>query len=67
MKVLNQTIEVKSNNKQRTFTIRTYVDGVLSSKYRTIKMSKEEFNSSQYYTSNDWNEFLKTNDYYLVK
>jgi len=67
MKVLNQNIEVKSNKKERTFTLRTYINGVLSSKYRTSKMSKEEFNSNEYNTHSDWVEFLKTDDYYLVK
>ena len=41
MKTLNQTIKVVANNAKRTFTIRTYVNGKLSAKYRTIEFSKE--------------------------
>lgn len=67
MIVLNQTVKVKANKKQRTFTIRTYIKDVLHSKYRTFKMSKDDFKSAEYYTINDWNNFLKTDDYYLVR
>ena len=60
-------IEVKSNVAAKTFTIRTFVDNKLSAKYRTYKMSKQEFESAKYWTTNDWKQFLKTNDYYLIK
>lgn len=66
MTTLNQTIKVTANKSQRTFTIRTYVDGKLSSKYRTIKLSKEEFQNAEYNTDNDWKQFLKTDEYYKV-
>jgi hypothetical protein len=61
------SIKVTANESSRTFTIRTYVDGKLSNKYRTIKLSKEEFQSEINNTENDWKEFLKSSDYYLVK
>lgn len=67
MKVLNQTIKVTANQSARTFTIRTYVNGKLSSKYRTIKLSKEEFQSEENNTENDWKQFLKSSDYYVVR
>lgn len=61
--VTEKHIRVNANTSLRTFTIRTK-----SSKYRTIKMSKEEFMSNENNTANDWKEFLRrTNDYYLVK
>jgi hypothetical protein len=61
--VTEKTIRVNANTSLRTFTIRTK-----DSKYRTIKMSKEEFMSNENNTANDWKEFLRrTNDYYLVK
>ena len=53
--------KVSSNKSARTFTLR--VDGI---KYRTIQMSKEEFESCLNNTGNDWNQFLKSDDYYLV-
>ena len=67
MQVSNQTLKVTANKSARTFTIRTYVDNKFSSKYRTIKFSKEEFENNEYNTENDWKQFLKTDDYYVVK
>lgn len=61
-----ETIEVKANQQKRTFTIRKFIDGKLFSKYRTIEMSKEEFNSEEMNTDNDWKQFLKSDDYYTV-
>lgn len=49
---------VSSNKKNRTFTIKTD-----AAKYITNKMSKDEFNQAQYWTGNDWNQFLKTDEY----
>ena len=67
MKVLKQTIKVVANQTKRTFTIRTYVNGKFSAKYRTIQFSKEEFSENEYNTENDWREFLKSSDYSEVK
>ena len=67
MKTLNQTIKVVANNAKRTFTIRTYVNGKLSAKYRTIEFSKEEFSENEYNTEKDWKQFLKSDNYYQVK
>ena len=50
------------NYSKRTFTIRTK-----SSKYRTLAMSKIEFNGSLYNTSNDWINYIKTNELIIVK
>ena len=58
----SNTINVKSNRTARTFTIRTEY-----AKYRTTKMSKEEFVSAENWTVNDWQQFLKTDEYYPVK
>jgi hypothetical protein len=53
-------IKVSANQSQRTFTIR-----VQGAKYRTIRMSKEEFESNEYNTANDWQQFLNSSsDYY---
>jgi hypothetical protein len=56
------TISVRPNYSERTFTIKTSE----GSKYRTTKMNKAEFESSLYNTGNDWNQFLKSNDYYRL-
>ena len=62
-----KTITSTPNYKNRTFTIRTFVNGKLNNKYRTIKLSKAEFESELNNTENDWSNFLKSNNYYLVK
>ena len=56
-------MKATANKSRRTFTLR---DG--GNKYRTQKMSKQEFESAYYYwTSNDWKQFLKTDEYSIVK
>ena len=62
-----KTITATPNHKNRTFTIRTFVNGKLNNKYRTIQMSKKECEAELNNTQNDWSHFLKSNDYYLVK
>ena len=61
-----EVIKVKANQSKRTFTIRKYVGGKLIAKYRTIEMSQEEFDSAEMNTENDWRQFLKTDEYYVV-
>lgn len=64
---MNRKLKVSSNKSKRTFTLRfTYEDGS-KVKYRTIPFSKEEFVSAEYWTENDWKQFLKTDEYYEVK
>ena len=60
--ILNVQIKVTPNKSQRTFTIRR--QGI---KFRTLQMSKEEFNSAEYWTGQDWSNFIKTDEYYIVK
>jgi hypothetical protein len=67
MQVSNQTITSTTNLSARTFTIRTYIEGKINNKYRTVKLSKEEFELEMNNTQNDWKQFLKSSDYYLVK
>jgi len=58
-----ELIKVTPNYSQRTFTIRTNY-----SKYRTIRMTKDEFNSELHNTQNDWRNFLRaSSEYYLVR
>lgn len=66
MKTSNETIKAAANQQTRTFTLRKYIDGEVFAKYRTIPMSKEEFRSCENNTSNDWKQFLKSDDYYKV-
>jgi hypothetical protein len=60
--ITGREISVSRNNSKRTYTIRCS-----SGKYRTYPMSKEDFNSADYWTGNDWNNFLKSNNYHPVK
>jgi hypothetical protein len=60
--ITGREINVSANSSKRTFTIRTE-----ASKYRTYQMPKEHFNSAQNWTGNDWNQFLKTDEYYKVR
>lgn len=66
MTVKGQTIKATPNYSKRTLTIRTYNDGKLTAKYRSLPFSKEEFQSVPYWTQNDIRQFLKTDSYYEV-
>ena len=55
-------MKITSNKSARTYTI-----NVGYAKYRTFKMSKQEFDSAYYWSQNDWNQFLKTDEYFKVK
>lgn len=59
--ITGRVIKVRSNQKERHFTIKTE-----SGIYRTFPMSKEEFESCENNTGNDWNQFLKSDDYYKI-
>ncbi len=55
-------IKVISRNKsERKFTIKKN-----GTKYRTHKLSKEEFDECENYTANDWENFLKTSGNYYI-
>ena len=60
--ITGRVIKTRPNFSKRTFTIITD-----SSKYRTYKLGKQEFDSCLFNTGNDWNQFLKSDDYYAVK
>ena len=62
-----KTTTATPNHKKRTFTLRTYINDKINAKYRTIELSKSEFQSELNNSENDWNQFLKSSDYYLVK
>ena len=66
MKAGKVTIKATANQSKRTFTIRKYVDGKLLTKYRTTPMSQQEYYSNEMNTENDWTQYLKSDDYYVV-
>jgi hypothetical protein len=61
---MSNSIKVTSNKSKRTYTI--YKDGV---KYRTVKLSKEEFENFAYHTDGDWRNFFReyAGWYYIIK
>jgi regulator of protease activity HflC (stomatin/prohibitin superfamily) len=64
----NSEMRITANEKQRTFTIyKKDVNGRCYAKYRTIPQSKEDFHYySNFATARDWNQFMHTDEYYLV-
>ena len=66
MSQVKEVITAKANQSARTFTIRKYVGDKLIAKYRTIRMSIDDFESCENNTENDWRQFLKSDDYYPV-
>jgi len=60
--ITGREINVKANHSKRTFTIRVES----GTKYRTLPMSKQEFNSCLHNGGQDWQNFLKTDEYYKV-
>ena len=62
-----EAIIAKQNKAKRTFTLRCYSFNNIYAIYRTIPMSKQEFENAYYWTLNDWKQFLKTDEYYKVK
>lgn len=60
--ITGRIIKVAANHSKRTFTIKTE-----SATFRTIPLSKEEFETELYNTGNDWAQFLKGSDYYKVR
>ena len=60
--ISGRKLKVSSNVSKRHFTIKTDV-----ATYRTYRMSKEEFESCLNNTGNDWQQFLRDNDYYKVR
>lgn len=57
-------MKIKSNKSKRTFTIRKE-----SAKFRTLEMSKNEFDECECNTNEDWKDFLRTQSgsYYELK
>lgn len=59
------THKITFNRKNKTYTIRKYdTNGKLISKYRSYPQGKDY---SEEWTEMDIRNFLKSNDYYLIK
>tara|TARA_R110000803_G_scaffold48020_1_gene99841 strand:- start:199 stop:375 length:177 start_codon:yes stop_codon:yes gene_type:complete len=57
-------MKITSNKSKRIFTIRKE-----NSKFRTLEMSKEEFEEFECNTTSDWKDFLRneTGSYYKLR
>lgn len=60
--ISNRELKVTSNKKERTFRIKTE-----SATFKTLPFSREEFDSARWWTGNDWQQFLRTDEYYKLK
>jgi hypothetical protein len=58
---MKKEITTRGNFRNRTFTIRTK-----SAKYRTSKMSQNDFDHCLLNTQNDWKRFLRNDQNYTV-
>ena len=66
MKTTETFYAIRTNRQKRTYTIRRYDNGKVTTKYRSNPQSKEEY--SEHWTENDIKNFLKySNDYYEVR
>ena len=52
-----KTMKVTSNKNKRTYTI-----SVNGNKYRTTKLTKQEFDELDYNTEGDWINYIRTNE-----
>lgn len=59
---------IKGDKRKRTLTIRSFIEGKLQRKYRTMPQSPQDFD---YYTTtatqNDIRNLLKNNHYYVIR
>jgi hypothetical protein len=60
--ISGREFKISGNKSKRTFTIVT--NGI---KYRTLPMSRAEYENADNWTGNDWSQFMRTNDYYKVE
>lgn len=67
MRRSKESLQVTQNEEERTFTIKSIIDGKLFATYETIEMTQEEFEEEENNTKNDWKNFLKTNQYHTKR
>ena len=55
-------IKKKANKYSRTYTLRKYYNGKRIGKYKTLKLSKEEFKKFSFFGSDSLNKYIKDNN-----
>ena len=64
----DEYFKLSFNQSRRTVTIRKFEGSELRIKMRTYPMERQEFNRAMdFWTYVDWCNFLKTDEYYIVK
>ena len=66
MKTEQKQITATPNFSKRTFTIRLFVGNFYKFKYRTEQMSKQDFEVATFNTKQDWQDFLRSDNYYEI-
>lgn len=61
-RITTPPLSTTSNKSKRTFTIT-----LNGNKYRTLPMTRKEFEEATYWSETDWKNFLKTNQYTIIK
>ena len=64
MKKEERTYKITYNRSKKTYTIRVYDNGKIYVKYRSYPQGEDY---SETHTQNDIYNFLRSNDYYIVK
>lgn len=59
-------VKANPNFSKRTFTIRRYAGRTVYAKYRTNPMPWREFSDNLNNTSEDWENFLRTQEYHKL-
>ena len=55
-------LAVSSNKRERTFRIKTN-----SGTYKTTQLTRDEFDDAENWTGNDWQNYLRTEQYTKIK
>ena len=66
MKTEQKQITATPNFSKRTFTIRVLYGNFQKAKYRTEQMSKQDFEVATFNTKQDWQDFLRSDNYYEI-
>jgi hypothetical protein len=61
---MKKSIIASSNRTSRTFTIRKYEVAKCYAKFKTLPMSRQEFEDMEYWTQGDWEYYLKSEQSY---
>lgn len=67
LKLTDMNYRISLNKGRRTATIREYENGKVVSKWRTVRLSRKEFESLEYFTEDDIKNYLRREELQLIK